>query len=240
MILNIHSDASYLSEPKARSRLGGTFFMGTAPKDGVPIQLNGPILVLANICKFVVASAAEAELGALFYNCQDGTILRLTLEELGHPQPATPVHCDNSTAVSIANDTVKKQRSRAMEKNFFWTTNQVELGNFNVTWHPGQENLADYFTKHFDARHHQLVRPYYLHMTNSPTTLPRAMAPSTLKGCVGTLPNGYARSAPLPRLRTDNYGYSGRTVSYHSHSSVAAEPSSEHSSAISIRTIATR
>jgi hypothetical protein len=159
MILNIHSDASYLSEPKARSRLGGTFFMGSSPKDGLPIQLNGPILALANICKFVVASAAEAELGALFYNCQDGTILRLTLEELGHPQPATPVHCDNSTAVSIANDTVKKQRSRAMEKNFFWITDQVELGNFNVTWHPGQENLADYFTKHFDARHHQLVRP---------------------------------------------------------------------------------
>ena len=212
MILNIHSDASYLSEPKARSRLGGTFFMGTKPQDGIPIQLNGPILVLANICKFVVASAAEAELGALFYNCQDGTILRLTLEELGHPQPATPVHCDNSTAVAIANDSVKKQRSRAMEKNFFWTTNQVELGNFNVTWHPGQENLADYFTKHFDARHHQLVRPYYLHMTNSPTTLPRAMAPSTLKGCVGTLPNGYARSAPLPRLQTDIYAYRGRTV----------------------------
>ena len=235
MILNIHSDASYLSEPKARSRLGGTFFMGTAPRDGVPIQLNGPILVLANICKFVVASAAEAELGALFYNCQDGTILRLTLEELGHPQPATPVHCDNSTAVAIANDTVKKQRSRAMEKNFFWTTNQVELGNFNVTWHPGQENLADYFTKHFDARHHQLVRPCYLHMTNSPTTLPRAMAPSTLKGCVGTLPNGYARSAPLPRLRTDVYAYRGRTVQPHSHSSVAAEPSSEHRTAISIR-----
>ncbi len=237
MILNIHSDASYLSEPKARSRLGGTFFMGTSPKNGLPIQLNGPILALANICKFVVASAAEAKLGALFYNCQDGTILRLTLEELGHPQPATPVHCDNSMAVSIANDTVKKQRSRAMEKSFFWITDQVELGNFNVTWHPGQENLADYFTKHFDARHHQLVRPYYLHMKQSPSKLPRAMTPSTLKGCVGTLPNGYARSAPLPRLQTDNYTYRGRTVRLHNQSSVAAEPSPEHRTAISIRPI---
>jgi len=93
----------------ACSRLGGTFFMGTAPKDGHPIQFNGPILALASRCKFVVASAAEAKLGALFYNCHDGIILRLTLEELGHPQPATPFHCDNSTAVSIANDTVKKQ-----------------------------------------------------------------------------------------------------------------------------------
>jgi len=111
MVLNIHSDASYLSEPKARSRLGETFFLGSLPQDGKPIQLNGPILTGASICKFVVASATQAKLGALFYNCQDGTILRLSLEELGHPQPATLVHCDNSTAVSIANDTVKKQRS---------------------------------------------------------------------------------------------------------------------------------
>ena len=157
-------------------------------------------------------------MGALFYNCQDGTILRLSLEELGHPQPPTPVHCDNSTAVAIANDTVKKQRSRSMEKNFFWVTNQVELGNFHVTWHPGQETLADYFTKHFDAKHHQMVRPYYLHMHNSPAYLPRALAPSTLKGCVGTLPNGYTRSTPLPRLQTDVYRRQ-------SHPSVTAKPS---------------
>ena len=127
----------------------------------------------------------------------------LVLEELGHPQPATPVHCDNSTAVSIANDTVKKQRSRAMEMRFFWITDQVLIGNFNVTWHPGQENLADYFTKHFDARHHQNLRPWYLHTADSPTVLPRALAPSALKGCVGILPGGYTRSVPLPRLRTD-------------------------------------
>jgi hypothetical protein len=203
MVLNIHSDASYLSEPQARSRLGGTYFMGSLPKDGKPIQINGPIQIHASICKFVVTSAAEAELGALFYNIQEGTILRLALEELGHPQPPTPVHCDNDTAVGIANDTVKKQRSRAMEMRFFRVTDQVALGNFNVTWHPGQENLADYFTKHFEARHHQAVRPWYLHMPNSPRTLPRALAPSTLKGCVGTLPHGYAKNVPLPHLRPD-------------------------------------
>ena len=204
MILNVHSDASYLSKSHARSRLGGYFFLGGNPKPHKPIYLNGPIHTMANICKFVVASAAEAELGALFYtSCQEATILRLTLKELGHPQPATPVHCDNITAVAIANDTVKKQRSRAMEKNFFWIVDQVAHNNFNVTWQPGKENLADYFTKHFDAKHHQTVRPFYLHNHASPTHLPRALAPSTLKGCVGTLPDGYARSAPLPRLRSD-------------------------------------
>ena len=84
MILNVHSDALNLSESHARSRLRGTFFIGCIPTDNMLIQLNGPILVSASICKFVIASAAKAELGALFYNCQETTTLRLSLEELGH------------------------------------------------------------------------------------------------------------------------------------------------------------
>ena len=93
--------------------------MGLVPKNGQPIPLNGAIYVYSGILKFVVASAAEAELGALFVNCREGKTIRLILEELGHEQPPTPVHCDNSTAVGIANDTVKKHRSRAMEMRFF-------------------------------------------------------------------------------------------------------------------------
>ena len=34
--------------------------------------------------RFVVASAAEAELGALFLNYQEGMIFKSTLEDLGH------------------------------------------------------------------------------------------------------------------------------------------------------------
>ena len=107
MIMNVHSDASYLSELDARSRACGHFFMGWTPKNGDPIKLNGAFFTLCAILRFVVASAAEAELGALFLNCKEGMIFRLTLEELGHPQPKTPIHCDNATAVGIANNTVK-------------------------------------------------------------------------------------------------------------------------------------
>ncbi len=64
MILNIHSDASYLSEAKARSRACGQFFMGWMPKNGEPIQLNGAFHISVTIMQFIVASAAEAELGA--------------------------------------------------------------------------------------------------------------------------------------------------------------------------------
>jgi hypothetical protein len=75
MIMNINSDASYLSETKARSRACGHFFLEWMPKNGEPIQLNGAFYVNTTILHFVMASAAEAELGALFQNCQDGIII---------------------------------------------------------------------------------------------------------------------------------------------------------------------
>jgi hypothetical protein len=86
MIMNIHSDASYLSETKSCSRTCGHFFMGWLPQDDAPIRINGAFHVSTNIIRFVVASAAEAELGALFHNCQTGIIFR-KIEDMGHPQP---------------------------------------------------------------------------------------------------------------------------------------------------------
>ncbi len=138
-------------------------------------------------------------MGALYHNCQTGIIFRLTLADMGHPQPKTPVHCDNATAVGIANNTIKRQRSRSMEMRFFWVGDKVAQGMYKLSWYPGQENLADYQSKHHIGSHHVAVRPWYLHVTNSPRVLPRALWPSALKGCVGTLKNGYVRKVPLPR-----------------------------------------
>ncbi len=74
IILNVHSDASYLFKPDARSRACSYFFMGWTPKDGNPIKLNGAFFTLCAILCFVVPSAAKAELGALFLNCKEGMI----------------------------------------------------------------------------------------------------------------------------------------------------------------------
>ena len=212
MVLNIHSDASYLSETKARSRIAGYFFLGSVPQNDKPIPLNGAIHVQCGILKSVVTSAAEAELGALFETCKEGKVIRLILEELGHPQPPTPVHCDNATATGIANNNVKKQRSRHWDMRYFWVTDQVQQQFFDVQWHPGQENLADYFTKHFEGRHHIEVRPRYLHTDTSPLFLPRAAKPSTLRGCVGRLSDGYRKAVPLPRVSGHRQSHSPVTV----------------------------
>ncbi len=64
MVLAIHSDASYLSEPKSHSRAGGHMFM--AGKDKIPIN-NGAILNISQIIWAIMSSAAEAELEALFF-----------------------------------------------------------------------------------------------------------------------------------------------------------------------------
>ena len=199
MIMNIHSDASYLSEGRARSWTCGHFFMGWLPKNDEPIKLNGAFHVSTNVIRFVVASAAEAELGALFHNCQTGITFRSILHDMGHIQLKTPVHCDNATAVGIANSTVKRQRSRSMEMRFFWISDKCAQEMYALHWHPGQENLADYQSKHHTGAHHSKVRPWYLHEANSPRELPRALRPSALKGCVGTQEGGYLNKVPLPR-----------------------------------------
>ena len=67
----------------------------------------------------------------------------MTLEEMGHKQPPTPMYCDNVAVAGIANNTVKKQRSRSIDMRYFWIADQVKLRFFDVQWHPGQENRAD-------------------------------------------------------------------------------------------------
>ncbi len=87
-----------------------------------------------------------------------------------------------------------------MEMKFFWIGDKVAQEMYDITWQPGMENLADYQSKHHIGSHCVAVRPYYLHQENLPRTLPHATRHSTLKGCVGTLENGYVRNVPLPRI----------------------------------------
>jgi hypothetical protein len=78
------------------------------------------IQVTCMFLKLVAALAAEVEFGALFLNAQEAKVIRLVLEELGHPQPPTPIHIGNTTTVGIVNNTIKQQRSHAMEMRYFW------------------------------------------------------------------------------------------------------------------------
>jgi hypothetical protein len=60
MQLKIHSDASYLSEPKAKSRIGGCFYLGGKTNARMQYLSNGPLLCHTTVLKHVVSSVAEA------------------------------------------------------------------------------------------------------------------------------------------------------------------------------------
>ena len=170
MLLAVESDASYLSVVKARSRAAGYFYLTNTPTTPTAtLKPNGAVHVLCHIMREVLSSAAEAELGALFHNGKEACPLRIALEEMGHPQPATPMATDNNTASGIATDTVKQKRSKAIDMRFYWIRDRVRQGQFKIYWSKGQTNRADYFSKHHPASHHQAIRSTYLYSPTNPT-----------------------------------------------------------------------
>jgi hypothetical protein len=142
----------------------------------------------------VVASAAESEVGASFKNAQSGAPLRVTLTELGHVQPPTALHIDNSIAFGTFNKTIKHKRSKAMDMRYHWLTDRVRHNQFDIYWRPGRENLGDYHTKHDSAQHHKYMRGLILHQANSL---------QVRQGCVKLLP----LPQPHSRMRTYEEAY---------------------------------
>ena len=87
-----------------------------------------------------------------------------------------------------------------MEMRYFWLLDQQEQKYFKFAYQPGQENMVDYPKKYHMAAIHQHVRPYYLHMSNSPTTFLRTTKPSARRGCAETLGYPYHKQVPLPSI----------------------------------------
>ena len=112
--------------------------------------------------------AAEAELGALFLNAREAKILRLTLHELGHPQPPTPIHVDNTTVTGIVNNTIKRQRSRSMEMRYFWLLDGEAQKYFAFHHHPGQENLEIITQSHILQKTHNMPNHFMCMKTFPP------------------------------------------------------------------------
>jgi hypothetical protein len=68
-----------------------------------------------------------------------------TLEDMGHPQPATTprIQTDNACDSSIANGSIKQCSSKAIGMQFYWIKDCVAQGQFIVNLHRGTDNLAD-------------------------------------------------------------------------------------------------
>ena len=119
MVLYIYSYASYLSETKVRSSLGGHLFLSSWPQDPNQTPLttdpyppnNGAVNNNSTIMNMALDSAAEAEFGAVFFNMADAVPIQKNIEEMVHPKPSMHVITDNTTTVGIATKTAKQRWS---------------------------------------------------------------------------------------------------------------------------------
>jgi hypothetical protein len=138
----------------------------------------------------MVASIAESDVGACFQNAQSVASLRVTLIELGHKQPSTPLRTENPTAFGILNETIKQKISKAMDMRYYWLTDIVHQKQVDVYWQPGRENLGDYHIKYHPAQHHKDMRGLIIHQANNL---------QVLRGCVKL------HALPQPHLRARTY-----------------------------------
>ena len=155
MILCAHADAGFLNESQSRSRAGAHIYL--SENDAFP-RFNGAVLSIAQIIKFVMASAAESELAALFITAREMIPHRQTLIDMGWPQPKSPIQTDNSTASGVVNNTIVPRRSKMMDMRFWWLRCRASQDQFRYYWDAGSKNWADYHTKHHPDTYHESHR----------------------------------------------------------------------------------
>jgi hypothetical protein len=68
MISCAHTDAGFLNKTNSCSRAGAHIYLS---ENDPFVQFNGVILSIAQIIKFVMASAVESELAALFITARE-------------------------------------------------------------------------------------------------------------------------------------------------------------------------
>jgi hypothetical protein len=148
-----------------------------------------------------MSSAAEAELGALFINAKTAVSMRQTLEEMGHPQPRTPIQTDNSTAQALLTKRICPKALKAMDMRFNWLRCRKAQGQYRFYWRPRTQNLADYWTKHHPASHHKSFQPQILTSPTDPeylklsTRTPKTAVSTTFVKNILKLPNLAAQIA---------------------------------------------
>ena len=63
----------------------------------------------------------ETEVAATFYNAKEALPFRVTLAEMSHPQPPTPMEVDNETAIGFIKSTMKQKRSKSTDMRLYST-----------------------------------------------------------------------------------------------------------------------
>ena len=159
MILLVHADAGFINKSKSCSRSGAHIFLS---ENDPKTKLNGPVLAIAQTIKNVMASAAKAEISALYITAKNIISLCNTLIKMGWPQPQSPIQTDNSIAVGFPNKTIANKDTKSADMKVWWLRDRESQDQFRYYWAPGSENEGYYSTKHHPPIYHEAKRtnPY--------------------------------------------------------------------------------
>jgi hypothetical protein len=152
MILCAHANAGFLNKTNSRSWAGAHIYL--SKNDPFP-RFNGAVLFIAQIVKLFMASAAKAELAALFVTAREMIPHRQTLIDMRWPQPKSPIQTDNSTAAGANNKTIVPRRAKMIDMRLWWLRCQGSQEQFCYYWDAGSQNWADYHTKHHPNTYHE-------------------------------------------------------------------------------------
>ena len=103
---------------------------------------------------------------------------------LDHPQPATPVKTDNSTAHNFVHNNMKQKKSKSWDMRFNWSRDKELHKTIKIFWRKGTENEADYSTKHFPPDYQKKMRERYFLTENLKTCNHIFKLKHGLQGCV--------------------------------------------------------
>ena len=152
LILTGHSDAGFNNETRALSRAGAHIYF--SENESIP-HWNEHILTIAQIIKYVVSSATEAEMTALFLMAKEMVPLCHTLTEMGWKQPTSLLQSDNYTPVGMTNCTLIPCKSKSWYLGLNWLRCREAQEQFHIYWYKGSNNKGDYITKHYPIIYHE-------------------------------------------------------------------------------------
>ncbi|XP_020673545.2 uncharacterized protein LOC110093100 [Dendrobium catenatum] len=142
LTLRTYTDADWASDSSDRKSVSGF------------CSFLGPNLKSWSVKKQVTVpkSSTEAEYRALSAATSDVIWLRRLLAELDISQPSpTIIHCDNTSALALAQNPVFHARTKHIEIDYQFIRQHLKTGAISLTHIPSEQQIADILTKSFSA-----------------------------------------------------------------------------------------
>ncbi|CAL2244033.1 unnamed protein product [Prunus armeniaca] len=116
---------------------------------GYAFSFGSGVFAWASVKQNCVAlSTAEAEYISASEATTQAIWLRFVLEDFGELQTeATPLHCDNISAIAITRNPVFHQKTKHIDRRYHFIKDALQEGTVDLIYCPTNEQLADIFTK---------------------------------------------------------------------------------------------